>query len=262
MESLRQDIRYGIRQLVKARGFSFVAILTLALGIGANTAIFTVVNTIFLHPLPVDDPDHLMGIFTTDQRNRGGLNTFLPISQPNAKDVGERSQSFSKVLMFTGTGVSMTIDGKPQAFGAELVSGNYFDVLGVKAALGRTFRPDEDQPGAAGVVVLTHGVWQRYFASNPSIIGQNVLLNGQGFTIVGVMPRGFKGTAALGGPDMWGPMATHDQVLAGVLKELYNDRRFLNFAAVGRLKPGVTIDQARAELKNVGSQLEHDFPAP
>src|SRR5205085_8102430 len=262
MESLRQDIRYGIRQLVKARRFSFVAILTLALGIGANTAIFTVVNTIFLHPLPVDDPDHLMGIFTTDQRNRGGLNTFLPISQPNAKDVGERSQSFSKVLMFTGTGVSMTIDGKPQAFGAELVSGNYFDVLGVKAALGRTFRPDEDQPGAAGVVVLTHGVWQRYFASNPSIIGQNVLLNGQGFTIVGVMPRGFKGTAVLGGPDMWGPMATHDQVLAGVLKELYNDRRFLNFAAVGRLKPGVTIDQARAELKNVGSQLEHDFPAP
>src|SRR5437868_3571681 len=262
MESLRQDIRYGIRQLVKARGFSFVAILTLALGIGANTAIFTVVNTVFLHPLPVDDPNHLMGIFTTDQRNRGGLNTFLPISQPNAKDVGERSQSFSKVLMFTGTGVSMTIDGKPQAFGAELVSGNYFDVLGVKAALGRTFRPDEDQPGAAGVVVLTHGVWQRYFASNPSIIRQNVLLNGQGFTIVGVMPRGFKGTAALGGPDMWGPMATHDQVLAGVLKELYNDRRFLNFAAVGRLKPGVTIDQARAELKNVGSQLEHDFPAP
>jgi len=94
MESLRQDIRYGIRQLVKARGFSLVAILTLALGIGANTAIFTVVNTIFLHPLPVHDPDHLMGIFTTDQRNRGGLNTYLPISQPNARDVAERSQSF------------------------------------------------------------------------------------------------------------------------------------------------------------------------
>src|SRR5436305_2611112 len=203
-----------------------------------------------------------MGIFTTDQRNRGGLNTFLPISQPNAKDVSERAQSFSKVLMFTGAGVSMTIDGKPQAFNAELVSGNYFDVLGVQAALGRTFRPDEDRPGAAGVVVLTYGVWQRYFASNPKIIGQNVLLNGQGFTIAGVMPRGFKGTAVLGGPDMWVPMATHDQVLAGVLKDMYNDRRFLNFFAVGRLKPGVTIDRARAELKNVGSQLEHDFPTP
>src|SRR5215469_3011477 len=262
MESLRQDIRYGIRQLLKARGFSIIAILTLALGIGANTAIFTVVNTIFLHPLPVSDPDHLMGVFTTDQRNRGGLNTFLPISQPNARDVGERAQSFSKVLMFTGAGISMTIDGKPQAFFAELVSGNYFDVLGVQAALGRTFRLDEDQPGAAGVVVLTHGVWQRYFGSNPNIVGHNVLLNGQGFTIVGVMPRGFKGTAALGGPDVWVPMATHDQVLAGVLKEMYNDRRFLNFAAVARLKPGVTIDQARAELKNVGAQLEHDFPTP
>src|SRR5689334_1745543 len=262
MESLRQDIRYGIRQLVKARGFSIVAILTLALGIGANTAIFTVVNTIFLHPLPVDDPDHLMGIFTTDQRNRGGLNTFLPISQPNAKDVGERSQSFSKVLMFTGAGVSMTIDGKPQAFFAELVSGNYFDVLGVQAALGRTFRPDEGQQGAAGVIVLTQGVWERYFASNPNVIGKNVLLNGQGFTIVGVMPRGFKGTAVLGGPDLWVPMATHDQVLAGVLKEMYNDRRFLNFFAVGRLKPGIGLDQARAELKNVGLQLEHDYPTP
>src|SRR5256885_5591713 len=156
----------------------------------------------------------------------------------------------------------MTIDGKPQAFNAELVSGNYFDVLGVQAALGRTFRPDEDRPGAAGVVVLTYGVWQRYFASNPNIIGQNVLLNGQGFTIAGVMPRGFKGTAAIGGPDMWLPMATHDQVLAGVLKEMYNDRRFLNFFAVGRLKPGVTIEQGRAELKNIGSQLEYDFPAP
>src|SRR5437588_1853851 len=114
----------------------------------------------------------------------------------------------------------------------------------------------------AGVLVLTHGVWERYFASNPNIIGRNVLLNGQGFTVVGVMPRGFKGTAVLGGPDMWVPMATHDQVLAGVLKEMYNDRRFLNFFAVGRLKPGVTIEQGRAELKNIGSQLEYDFPAP
>lgn len=262
METLWQDVRYGIRQLRKARGFTLIAILTLALGIGANTAIFTVVNTIFLHPLPVHDPDHLMGIFTTDQRNRGGLNTFLPISQPNARDVAERSQSFSSVMMFTGTGVSMTVEGKPQAFFAQLVSGNFFDVLGVQAALGRTFRPDEDQQGAAGVVVLTHGLWERYFASNPNVIGQNVLLNGQGFTIVGVMPRGFKGTAVLGGPDLWVPMATHDQVLAGVLKEMYNDRRFLNFFAVGRLKPGVGIDQARAELKNVGSQLEHDYPAP
>src|SRR5690242_805107 len=215
METLWQDVRYGIRQLRKARGFTLVAILTLALGIGANTAIFTVVNTVFLHPLPVKDPNQLMGIFTTDQRNRGGLNNFLPISQPNAKDVGERARSFSNVMMFTGAGVSMTIDGKPQSFPAELVSGNFFDVLGVQAELGRTFRADEDQPGAQGVIVLTHGVWERYFASNRNVIGKNVLLNGQGFTVIGVMPRGFKGTAVLGGPDLWLPMATHDQVLSG-----------------------------------------------
>jgi predicted permease len=262
METLWQDVRYGIRQLRKSRAFALIAILTLALGIGANTAIFTVVNTVFLHPLPVHDPDRLMGIFTTDQRNRGGLNNFLPISQPNAKDVAERAKSFDGVMMFTGTGVSMTIDGKPQAFGAELVSANFFDVLGVQAALGRTFRADEDQQGAAGVIVLTHGVWERYFASNPNVIGKNVLMNGQGFTVIGVMPRGFKGTAVLGGPDMWLPMATHDQVLSGVLKDMYNDRRFLNFAAVGRLKRGIAVEQARAELKNIGSQLEQDFPTP
>ena len=262
MESLLQDIRYGIRQLRKARGFTLVAILTLALGIGANTAIFTVVNTVFLHPLAVADPNKLMAIFTTDQRNRGGLNTYLPISQPNAKDVGERARSFSSVMMFTGTGVSMTIDGKPQSFIAELDSGNVFDVLGVQAALGRTFRSDEDQPGSSGVMVLSYGLWQRYFGSNPGVIGRSVLLNGQGFTVVGVMPRGFKGTAVVGGPDLWLPMATHDQVLAGVLKENYNDRRFLNFSAVGRLRPGITINQARAELQNIGSQLEHDFPTP
>jgi len=262
METLWQDIRFGVQQLRKSRGFAIVAILTLALGIGANTAIFTVVNTVFLHPLPVKDPNQLMGIFTTDQRNRGGLNNFLPISQPNAKDVGERAQSFSNVMMFTGAGVSMTIDGKPQSFPAELVSGNFFDVLGVRAELGRTFRPDEDQPGAQGVIVLTHGVWERYFAANPNVIGKNVLLNGQGFTVVGVMPRGFKGTSVLGGPDLWLPMATHDQVLSGVLKEMYNDRRFLNFSAVARLKHGTGVEQARAELKNIGSQLEHDFPTP
>ena len=262
MESLRQDIRFGIRQLRKARGFTVIAILTLALGIGANTAIFTVVNTIFLHPLPVSDPDRLMAIFTTDQRNRGGLNTFLPISQPNAKDVSERARSFSGVTMFTFAGVSMTIDGKPQSFTSQLVSGSFFDVLDVHAALGRTFRSEEDQPGAAGVIVLSHGVWERYFASNPNVVGKNVLLNGQGFTVIGVAPRGFQGTFDLGGPDMWLPTGAHDQVLTGVLKDNYNDRRFLNFGAVGRLKPDVSVEQARAELKTIGSQLESDYPAP
>jgi predicted permease len=262
MESLRQDIRFGIRQLRKARGFTVIAILTLALGIGANTAIFTVVNTIFLHPLPVSDPDRLMAIFTTDQRNRGGLNTYLPISQPNAKDVTQRARSFSGVTMFTFAGVSMTIDGKPQSFTSQLVSGSFFDVLDVHATLGRTFRSEEDQPGAAGVIVLSHGVWERYFASNPNVVGKNVLLNGQGFTIIGVAPRGFQGTFVLGGPDMWLPTGAHDQVLTGVLKDNYNDRRFLNFGAVGRLKPDVSVEQARAELKTIGSQLESDYPAP
>ncbi|HSB76287.1 MAG TPA: ABC transporter permease [Terriglobales bacterium] len=159
--------------------------------------------------------------------------------------------------------MSMTINGRPDTFNANLVSGNYFEVLGVQAALGRTFRPDEDREAGAGpVIVLNHGFWERKFAANPKVIGQNVLLNGQGFTIIGVTPRGFQGTAVLGGPDMWVPMSMHDQVLSGFNKEWFNDRRFLGTFAVGRLKPGVSEAQARAELQALGSDLQREFPVP
>src|SRR5579872_1163291 len=247
----------------KSPGFVAVAVITLALGIGANTAIFTVVNAVFFNPIPVHDPEHLLSLFTTDQRNRGGLNNFMPVSHPNGEDIQRRAQSFKGVALEIFGTVSMTINGHPDTFNANLVSGNYFDVLGVKAALGRTFRPDEDREAGAGpVIVLNHGFWERKFAANPNVIGQNVLLNGQGFTIIGVAPRGFQGTVILGGPDMWVPMSMHDQVLSGLNKEWFNDRRFLNTFAVARLKPGVTEAQARAELQALGSDLEREFPVP
>jgi predicted permease len=260
---LGQDIRFALRSMRKSPGFVAVAILTLALGIGANTAIFTVVNAIFFHPLPVRDPQHLVSLFTTAIRNRSGFNNFLPISYPNGEDLRQRAQSFSGVFLQTGAEVSMTLQGKPQTFDADLVSGNYFEVLGISAALGRTFRPEEDsEPGSGPVIVLSHGFWERKFAADPKVVGQTVLMNGQGFTIIGVAPRGFQGIGVFGGPDLWVPMSMHDQVLSGYTKSWFNERRFLGFAAIGRLKPGVTAAQARAELQTLGSDLQREYPTP
>ncbi len=129
-------------------------------------------------------------------------------------------------------------------------------MLGVHATVGRTFRPEEDAGlGSGPVVVLNHGFWERVFASNPNAIGQSVLLNGQGFTIIGVAPKGFQGTSVIGGPDMWIPMSMHDQIFTGLNKTFFNERRFLGFSAVARLKPGVGPEQAKAELKTIASDL-------
>jgi predicted permease len=267
MDHLLQDVRFAFRMLFKTPTFTIVAVLTLALGIGANTAIFTLVNAIFFHALPVSTPDRLMSIFTTDQRNRGAfggaLANFLPVSYPNGSDIQHQAQSFSGIAIQTGAPVSMTVNDQPEQFFAQVVSGNFFDVLGVQAALGRTFRPEEDsQPGAGPVIVLNHGFWERKFASNPNVVSQTVLLNGQGFTIIGVAPRGFQGTAVLGGPDMWVPLSMHDQILAGFTKENFNERRFLGFFAIGRLKDGVTEAQASGELQAIGANLQREFPVP
>ncbi|HZU31395.1 MAG TPA: ABC transporter permease [Candidatus Angelobacter sp.] len=262
MNNISQDIRYALRSLRKSPGFAAIAIITLALGIGANTAIFTVVNAVFFHPIPVKDPASLVEIFTVDQR-RALANNFLPSSYPNNEDIQRRAQSFSGMAIssFALPAVSMTVNGQPNQYVAQLVSGNFFDVLGVRAQMGRTFRPEEDREAGAGpVVVLNHGFWERAMAANPKVIGENVLLNGQGFTIIGVAPKGFQGTNVIGGPDMWIPMSMHDQILSGFSKQLFNERRFLGFSAVARLKPGVGQEQARAELKAISSDLEKAFP--
>ncbi len=260
MNNLIQDVRYALRTMRKAPGFAAIAILTLALGIGANTAIFTAVNAVFFHPIPVEKPETLAEVFTNANLGVSGI-TYFPVSFPNGQDIQGRAQSFSGVTLSTGSGVSMTINGVPDQYFALLVSGNYFDVLGVKPALGRTFLPAEDaQPGAGPVIVLNHGFWQRKFGGDRNVIGQSVLLNGQGFTIIGVAAPGFQGTNSIGGPDMWIPMSMHDPIITGLAKVFFNERRFLGFNIVGRLKPGATVQQAGAELKNIALDLERDFP--
>jgi len=259
--NVSQDIRFALRTMRKSPGFTVVAVLTLALGIGANTAIFTLVNAVFFHPIPVRDPAGLFSLFTTDERNRSALSNFLQVSYPNGDDIQHRSQSFSSLALYAPTGVSMTIDGQPESLFAQAVSGNFFDVLGVQAAIGRMFRAeDDDQSGANPLIVLNSGLWERKFGSDRNVIGKSVLLNGQGFTIIGVAPKGFQGPTVLGGPDLWVPLSMHDQIFSGLFKAYFNERRFLGFSAFGRLKDGVSQDRARSELQAMGSALEREYP--
>ena len=263
MRNLFQDVRYALRSLRKSPGFAAVAMITLALGIGANTAIFTVVNAVFFNPIPVANAERLVSIFTTDEHLRVAFFSYLPVSRPNAQDIAHEVESLSGVATdtFGAVGVSMTIDGRPDRFFADAVTANYFDVLGVQPVMGRTFRPDEDHEGGGPVIVLSYGMWERKFASDPQVIGKEVRLNGQGFTIVGVAPRGFQGPTTLGGPDMWVPLSMHDLIFSGLQKTLYNERRYLGFSVIARLKEGATLPQASQELTNLASNLEKAFPA-
>lgn len=261
MDSLWRDIRYGLRTLLKRPGFTVTAVLSLALGIGANTTIFTVINAVFLQPLPVAEPSRLVSVYGTDANNVGGNLDFLPISQKNYEDYRDRNQSFSGLVAFAPVPISLSSGDQPEELRGLLVTGNYFDVLGVKPAYGRTFLPEEDRtPGTHPVVVVSHGLWQRRFGGVPDLVGKTVTLNNQSFTVIGIAPRTFKGTSALENIDVWIPNMMHDQVLTGTLRTFYNLRRALMLNAIGRLKPEITLAQGAADMKNIASQLEQEYP--
>src|SRR5262249_47218802 len=205
-----QDVRYGFRVLRKSPGFLIAAVVSLALGIGANATIFTMINTIFLQPLPVEKPEELMYVYGTDTNNSGNsvLGQFMPMSYPNYADYKKQNSVFSDLGVYGFPNqVSLGTGGKPEPANVELVSRNYFNALGVKAALGRTFLPEEDiAEGASSVAVLDYKFWQRRFGGKPGIIGDTVRLNGHPFTIIGVAPHGFDGTIGVVTPDMWTPV--------------------------------------------------------
>ena len=256
METFFSDVRYGARLLVRNPGFAAVAVLSLALGIGANTAIFSVVQQLLASPFPVQEPQQLVSVFTTDRRNPGNL----PLSHLNFKDIRAQNSSFNDTAAVTFTQVNyLARGGAAEQLAAQVVSGNYFDVLGAKASLGRTFRADEDAaPGSGPVVVLSYGFWDRRFGKDPGILGQTLSLNRQPFTVIGVAAEGFNGTFVFGVPDLWVPMSMHDVVQPGFT--WYEQRRGLFLFPFGRLKPGVTIGQAQANLRTLGARLERDFP--
>lgn len=255
METLFKDARYGLRMLVRSPGFTVVALLSLALGIGANTAIFSMISAFLFAPLPVKQPSQLVSIFTTDTKNPGPL----PTSHLNYIDYREKNEAFDDILAYTFAGVSYSSPGgESKNLAAQVVSGNYFDVLGVKAEHGRTFLPDEDKtPGTHPVVVLSYAGWQRDFGGDPAIVGETISLNRHDFNVLGVAQRDFTGTDIGGGPDLWVPMMMHDVIQPGF--DWYNTRRGLFLGMIGRLKPGISTTQAQASMSALGSQFEQEY---
>src|SRR5215468_4227708 len=255
METLWQDIRFGFRILFKSPAFTLVAALSLALGIGANTAVFSIINASLLKPLPVEEPERLVSFFTTDTKNPGNL----PTSHLNYVDYRDQNQVFSGLLAYSFAQVSLTRGETTEPVFGLVVSGNYFDVLGVKAASGRAFMPDEDKtPGTHPVVVLSPALWQRSFGGDPSLVGKTISLNRHDFTVVGIAPEGFTGTDLGPGPDLWVPMMMHDLAQPGF--DFYDTRRGLFLNLIGRLKPGVNVEQARASLKTFAGHLAQTYP--
>ncbi len=259
MGNFLQDLRYGIRMLAKAPGFTAVAVLSLTLGIGANTTIFTLAKAIFLKSIPVKEPARLMTLFSTAQSKGGPLQKYLPTPYLNAVDYREKNDVFSGVTIAVPSGVDLTLGGKKvQAF-CYLVNANFFEVVGVQPELGRGFSEEEGKTPVP-VVVLSYALWNREFGGDPKLVGRTIQINEQDFTVIGIMPNYFHDVGALGSPGAWIPMPMHDQVLTDENKKWFNDRGFRMTAMVGRLKPDVTVAQARASIHRLGLELEKEYP--
>jgi putative ABC transport system permease protein len=264
MGKLWQDIRYGARMLVKNPGVSAIAIISLALGIGANTTIFTVVNAILLNPLPVKDVSRLVEIDTTDTKTRVAAANFpkLGISYPNCRDYARENQVFDGVVCLTQLPLTWSGGTEPKQVAGQLVTANYFRVLGLRPAVGRFFFPDEDtKPSGNNVAVISYSFWANKLGADPSAIGKTLRFNATPYTVIGVAPRGFKGTFTFSPSDeIWIPTSMYPQVLTGFLRDWFNQRRALLLQSFARLKPGVSIGQADASLRTIATHLESEYP--
>ncbi len=257
MENLLQDLRYGLRVLVKRPVFTAVAVISLALGIGPNTAIFSLVDAVLWRTVPVESPETLVSVYTRDEKNPGNS----PLSHLNWKDYRQMSRSFSGVLGYTFAPVSLQTGDEPVRSFAVLVSGNYFDLLGIRAALGRTFLPEEDgEPGAHPVVVVSHRFWKEILNGDPGAVGRAVSINGSDYTVIGVTPESFTGTTVGQAPPLWVPMAMNRQLLPNDATNWFEERRGLMIQAIARLRPGTTIAEAQAEVTTIGNRLRRDYP--
>jgi putative ABC transport system permease protein len=265
MHTLLQDIRYAVRMLTKNPGFSAIAILSLALGIGANTTIFTVVNAILLNPLPVKDISRVVEVDTIDTKTHvtAANNVKLGMSYPNFQDYARQTQLFSAMTCLVGP-FPLTWSGgaEPRQLQGQMVSASYFDLLGLRPAAGRFFLPDEDtKPGGNNVAVLSYSLWTNKFGAKADAVGQILTLNATPYTIIGVAPRGFKGTFTFNpAEEVWIPVSMYPQALAGFFKDNFNDRRFLATISYGRLRDGISLPAAEASLKTVAAGLESAFP--
>ena len=262
METLLQDLRYGVRVLLTRPGFTIVAIIALALGIGANSAIFSVVNGVVLRALPYKDPDRLMMVWSRRPmlQAREGLSEY-PVSAADFIDWRDRNQSFEEIAAFHSQPFNLTGAGEPEYLGGVRASANLFSLLGIEAQQGRTFLPEEDQPGAGHVVAISDGLWKRRFGADPNIVGQKLILNDEPYTVVGVLPKDFqfprKGELPAGyqfprQADFYTPLAWTPAQATN------RGRNFL--AVVGRLKAGFTMQQAQTDVDAIAEQLRQEYP--
>lgn len=247
LETLWQDIRFGARKLRKNPGFTVVAVLTLALGIGANTAIFSAVNSVLLRPLPYQNPDELVMVWETAPKLGFPRNNVAPA---NFIDWRDQNRVFAQIAAYGGNSVSLTGRGEPERIEGMRVSAGLFPLLGVTPLLGRVFTEEEDRPGARNVVVLSHGLWQRRFGGDPGAVGQSLTLNDTPHTVVGVMPAHFRFPGRE--QELWVPMAFEPEEAAG--------RGDHYLTVVARLKPGVPLRQAQAEMDAIATRLQEQYP--
>jgi predicted permease len=250
MTTLIQDLKYGLRMLAKNPGFTAVAVITLALGIGANTAIFSVVNGVLLNPLPFHQPDRLVALYSrTPQFSRSS------ISYPNFLDWVRDNKSFSALAAWQATDFNLTGMGEPERVPVERVSASFFSLIGVKPAIGSDFRPEQDQVGATPVALISGGFWARKFGSSPDVLGKPLTMDGTVYTVIGVLPADFR---------FWGWNFHRSDVYVPIGQwndPTFRDRRVgMGMDAIGRLKPGVTFAQARADMDALGKHLAEEYP--
>jgi macrolide transport system ATP-binding/permease protein len=258
-DEMFQDLRFGLRMLLKNPGFTLVAVLTLALGIGVNTALFTLFNAIALRPLPVKDPENIVKVYRKElgKSPRSFHGSGATLSYPEYTGYRDNTRVFSGLTAYAGYPLTMG-GAEAEGISGVVVAENYFSVLGAEMALGRTFTPEECRtPGASPVVVLSHRFWERRFGADAGMIGKTVILNRQPYTVVGVTARDFNG-AELFAPDLWVPITMQAQVMPG--RDYLRQQNLGWLEVAGRLKPGVSPAQAQAEMMLFASQLDLAYP--
>ena len=263
MGNVWSDCRFALRLLARQPVLTCVAALSLGLGIGANTTIFSIVNEVFLAPLPLERPGELVALFTTDARNQAGaFGGNMPVSRRNFDSYREQNQVFSSLAAYGFVPLSISGGtGEPEQVTGQIVSADYFATLKPPMALGRGLGEAENTaPGGAPATVLSYGFWQRRFGGAADILGRQVTVNGRPLTVVGVTSEAFRGIGTFGAAALWVPFAMYREMTSGFILDNWDSRRALNFFVVGRLKPGVTVAAASANVAGIGEQLARDFP--
>src|SRR5947208_285090 len=249
MRNLVADFRYGLRILLRNPGFTLAAIVVLALGIGANSAIFSIVNAVLLRPLPYQDASRIMQVWHVPPAKSFPGMSFFSVSPANYLDWQSQNRSFEQLAAYGFESFNVGCGERPEAIRGAAVAPGFFSILRAQPVLGRTFAAEEDRPGQGHVVILGHTLWRDHFAADPGIVGRNVLLDGQTYTVIGVMPPKFKFP---GWADLWVPLAWSNEKRAV--------RGNHNYLVIGRLKPEVAVQQAKADLSAISARLEQQYP--